>query len=411
VFTKKAKAALGKTGTPNKPETTNEKPETLYFAPMHYPLIIIGGGPIGIACALEAQKAGISYVILEKGTLVNSLYHYPVNMTFFSTSERLEIGGVPFVSNNPKPTRSEALEYYRRVAQDRKVNIRLFEEVLEISPKSQVISPKPEGISPKSEALSPKSEVISPKAVQDDSGLKTSDLELPASDSGLTTSDLELGTSGYEITTTRGRYTAGHVIIATGFYDIPYLLNVPGEELPKVKHYYGDPHFYAFQKVVVVGASNSAVDAALETWRKGAQVTMVVRGPEIGRRVKYWVRPDIGNRINEGSIKAYFNSAIQSISEKTVTVQTPEGIITLENDWVLAMTGYQPNLPFLRRTGIELASDDVRKPVYNEETHESNMKNIYLAGVICGGMNTHRLFIENSREHAVKIVRRIAAGI
>lgn len=350
---------------------------------MHYTLIIIGGGPIGIACALEAQKAGISYVILEKGTLVNSLYHYPVNMTFFSTSERLEIGGVPFVSNNPKPTRSEALEYYRRVAQDRKVNIRLFEEVLEVSPKSQVISSK--------------SEALSQKPVEEDFGLTTSDL-------GLTTSDY------YEVTTTRGRYTAGHVIIATGFYDIPYLLNVPGEDLPKVKHYYGDPHFYAFQKVVVVGASNSAVDAALETWRKGAQVTMVVRGPEIGRRVKYWVRPDIENRINEGSIKAYFNSAIQSIAEKTVMIQTPEGIITLENDWVLAMTGYQPNLPFLRRIGIELACDEVMKPAYNEETHESNMKNIYLAGVICGGMNTHRLFIENSREHAEKIVRRIASS-
>lgn len=328
---------------------------------MHFTLIIIGGGPIGIACALEAQKAGIPYVILEKGTLVNSLYHYPVNMTFFSTSERLEIGGVPFVSNNPKPTRSEALEYYRRVAQDRKVNIRLFEEVLDVKPVT--------------------------KPTQDDSGLLA-----------------------YAITTTRGRYTAEHVIIATGFYDIPYLLNVPGEELSKVKHYYGDPHFYAFQKVVVVGASNSAVDAALETWRKGAQVTMVVRGPEIGRRVKYWVRPDIENRINEGSIKAHFNSAVHSIAEKTVTVQTPEGIISLENDWVLAMTGYQPNLPFLRRIGIQLAPDEVMKPAYNEETHESNMKNIYLAGVICGGMNTHRLFIENSREHAEKIVRRIAGG-
>ncbi|HEY0067484.1 MAG TPA: YpdA family putative bacillithiol disulfide reductase [Flavisolibacter sp.] len=344
----------------------------------HYTLIIVGGGPIGIACALEAQKAGIPYVILEKGTLVNSLYHYPVNMTFFSTSERLEIGGVPFVSNNPKPTRSEALEYYRRVAQDRKVNIRLFEEVLDVKPVT-------------------KPEVLSPKPIQDDPGLTTSDLGLTASGS-------------YEITTNRGRYTAGHVIIATGFYDIPYLLNVPGEDLPKVKHYYGDPHFYAFQKVVVVGASNSAVDAALETWRKGAQVTMVVRGSEIGRRVKYWVRPDIENRINEGSIKAYFNSAIQSITEKEVTLQTPEGIISLQNDWVLAMTGYQPNLPFLRRIGIELACDEVMKPAYNEETHESNMKNIYLAGVICGGMNTHRLFIENSREHAEKIVRRIASG-
>jgi thioredoxin reductase (NADPH) len=319
----------------------------------HYTLIIIGGGPIGIACALEAKKEGIPYLILEKGTLVNSLYNYPVNMTFFSTSERLEIGGVPFVTNNPKPTRSEALEYYRRVALDQKINIHLFEEV---------------------------------KEVKQNEG------------------------SHYSVITNLHSYSAEHIIIATGFYDIPYLLNVPGEDLPKVKHYYGDPHFYTFQKVVVVGASNSAVDAALETWRKGAQVTMVVRGPAIGPRVKYWVKPDIENRISEGSVKAFFDSRITAISEKEVTLQTPDGTVTIENDWVLAMTGYQPNLPFLESIGIRLSPDEVRRPFYDEETHETNMKNIYLAGVICGGMNTHRLFIENSREHAVKIVKRIAAS-
>jgi thioredoxin reductase (NADPH) len=183
---------------------------------------------------------------------------------------------------------------------------------------------------------------------------------------------------------------------------------VPGEELPKVKHYYKDPHFYAFQKVMVVGAQNSAVDAALETWRKGADVTMVVRGPEIGKRVKYWVRPDIVNRIAEGSIKAYFNSTVVAIREKEVDIQTPDGLITIENDWVLALTGYQPNLPFLRKIGIELCDDEISKPTYDEETHETNQPGIYLAGVICGGMNTHRLFIENSREHAVRIISDIA---
>jgi thioredoxin reductase (NADPH) len=323
-----------------------------------FTLIIIGGGPIGIACALEARKRNIDYLILEKGALVNSLYNYPVNMTFFSTSERLEIGGVPFVSNNPKPTRNEALEYYRRVASDNHVNIHLFEEVTSIN-------------------------------------------RIPSVNEELC----------YEVETNKTKYKAGYIIISTGFYDIPYLLNVPGENLPKVKHYYKDPHYYAFQNVIVVGAQNSAVDAALETWRKGAKVTIVIRGPEVGQRVKYWVRPDIENRIKEGSIKAFYNSRIIAIREKEVEIETPEGRVTLENDWVLALTGYQPNLPFLRKIGIELCNDDSCKPTYNEETHETNQKNIYLAGVICGGMNTHRLFIENSREHAVRILEDIAKKI
>ncbi|HEY6956157.1 MAG TPA: YpdA family putative bacillithiol disulfide reductase [Flavisolibacter sp.] len=322
----------------------------------HYTLVIIGGGPIGIACALEAKKRHVEYVILEKGALVNSIFNYPVNMTFFSTSERLEIGNVPFVSNNPKPTRNEALEYYRRVAKDNKVNIHLFEEVTSVE----------------------KADVATNQQAE------------------------------YTITTSKAIYTCNFLILATGFYDIPYLLNVPGENLPKVKHYYDDPHFYAFQKVVVVGAQNSAVDAALETWRKGAEVTMVVRGPEIGKRVKYWVKPDIENRIKEGSITAYFNSYVKEIRQAEVDIQTPGGVVSLPNDWVIAMTGYQPNLDFLRKIGIELSDDEVLKPNYNEETHETNQQNIYLAGVICGGMNTHRLFIENSREHAVKILDDIA---
>ena len=316
------------------------------MANSHYNIVIIGGGPIGLACALEAQKAGLSYVVLEKGCLVNSLYNYPSNMTFFSTSERLEIGGVPFVSNNPKPTRPEALEYYRRVAAAHQLSVHLYEEVTGVERKD-----------------------------------------------GL-----------FLVTTPRQLYTAGYIIIATGFYDIPYLLNVPGEELPKVKHYYKDPHYYAFQKVLVVGAQNSAVDAALETWRKGAEVTMVVRGDDIGQRVKYWVRPDIINRIKEGSIKVFFNSTVKEIRPQEVDLQTPDGIVTIANNWVLALTGYQPNLSFLRKLNIRLSDDAILKPAYDEETHETNIENIFLAGVICGGMNTHRLFIENSREHAVRIM-------
>jgi len=315
----------------------------------YFPITIIGGGPIGLACGIEAKKAGIDYVILEKGCLVNSLYHYPQNMTFFSTSERLEIGKVPFVSNNAKPTRPEALEYYRRVATSHELNIRLFEKVTGV---------KKQG-------------------------------------------------SGFQLRTTRKTYSTDHVIIATGFYDIPYSLKIPGEELPKTSHYYKDPHFYAFQKLVIAGANNSAVDAALETWRKGAEVTMVIRGDKIGERVKYWVRPDIENRIKEGSIKAYFKSRILEIKEKEVIILTPDGRVNLANDWVLSLTGYQPDLGFLKRIGIELSKDAVRKPVYNEKTHESNVKNVFLAGVICGGMNTHRLFIENSREHAVRIIKTI----
>lgn len=309
-------------------------------------IIIIGAGPIGLACALEAKRKGLQYLIIEKGALVNSLYNYPVNMTFFSTSEKLEIGGVPFVSNNIKPTRNESLEYYRRVTIAADLQLNLFEEVISIRKKN----------------------------------------------------------NEFEIITTKENYTATNIIIATGFYDLPFPLDVPGEDLAKVTHYYKDPHFYAFQKVLVIGASNSAVDAALETYRKGAHVTMVIRDKEIGERVKYWVRPDIINRITEGSIKAYFNASVTAIHQKEVDIHTPEGMVTIENDWVIAMTGYQPNLSFLEKIGIELSADEIRKPLYNNDTHETNINGIYLAGVICGGMDTHSLFIENSREHAVKII-------
>lgn len=315
----------------------------------NYDLIIIGGGPIGLACGIEAKKAGLKYLILEKGVLVNSLYNYPVNMTFFSTSEKLEIGNVPFVSNNNKPTRSESLEYYRRIVTSFQLNIHLFEKVNHVE----------------------KADTI------------------------------------FKITTTLQSYKTNNITVATGFYDIPFLLGVPGEELPKVKHYYDDPHYYAFQKVLVVGAANSAIDAALETWRKGAEVTMVIRSSEISDRVKYWVKPDIENRIKEGSIKAYFNSTLKAVREKEVDIIKPDGMVTIQNDWILAMTGYQPNLQFLRDLGVLLSNDNVCSPTYSEETYETNVKGIYMAGVICGGMNTHKLFIENSREHAKRIVQNI----
>lgn len=314
-----------------------------------YDLLIIGGGPIGLACGLAAKNAGLQYLIVEKGTLVNSLYHYPSNMTFFSTSEKLEIGGVPFVSLNAKPTRNEALEYYRRVAESHQLHIRLFERVNSVD---------------KTEA-------------------------------------------GYRVETSKTAYNTRNIVLATGFYDLPVLLGIPGEDLPKVTHYYKEPHFYYRQKVVVVGANNSAVDAALETWRKGADVTMVIKSAEIGERVKYWARPDIVNRIKEGSIKAYFNSELTQIQAHSVDIRTTDGPITIDNDYVIAATGYQPNFELLEKLGIQLSDDATHAPLYDPHTQESNQAGIYLAGVVCGGMDTHVWFIENSRVHAEQIIAHI----
>ena len=314
--------------------------------------MIIGGGPIGIACGLEAKKKGLSYLILEKGPLVNSLYNYPSNMTFFSTSEKLELDDIPFISNNPKPRKQEALEYYRRIATSNHLNIRLFEKVENVAS---------------------------------------------------TEADL------HQIKTSKIQYSSKNVIIATGFYDIPNYLNIPGEDLKKVTHYYGDPHFYATQKTIVVGASNSAVDAALEIYRKGGDVTMIVRGSAIGERVKYWVKPDIDNRIDEGSIRAVFNAEIKEIRENEVVISSKEGEQTIENDWVLLLTGYRPNFEFLQNMGIKLSDDGKKIPQYNPDTMETNVPGIYLAGVICGGMETHKWFIENSRVHAKVIMEDISS--
>jgi thioredoxin reductase (NADPH) len=314
-----------------------------------YDVIIIGGGPIGLACGIEAEKAGLTYLILEKGCLVNSLYNYPLNMTFFSTSERLEIGGVPFISHGPKPNRFEALEYYRRVCETWKLNIHLYEKVLSCS----------------------------------------------------------LAGNKHDLTTTKGIYKARAVILALGFYDLPFLLNVPGEDLPKVKHYYDEPHPYYRQRVVVVGAANSAVDVALETWRKGAEVTMVIRESSIRESVKYWVRPDIENRIKEGSIKAFFNSTIVDITPESVKISTPEGEKILPNDFVLAMTGYQPPFEFMESIGIAFHDDPDHTPVFNDETMETNVPDVYLAGVVCGGLKTNKWFIENSRVHAELISKHL----
>lgn len=313
-------------------------------------VVIIGAGPIGLACGIEAKKTGLSYLILEKGCLVNSLYNYPMNMTFFSTSEKLEIGGVPFISHNNKPTRSEALEYYRRVTTTWDLKVNLYEGVSEVTKNTH-----------------------------------------------------------FTITTEKSQYQCKNLIIATGFYDLPFLLNVPGEDLPKVKHYYDEPHPYFGQKIVVIGAANSAVDVALETYRKGAEVTMVVRESEINPRVKYWVRPDIENRIKESSIKAYFNSSIAEIKKTEVIIDTPKGKVNLDNDFVLAMTGYQPSFDFLKSLGVNIGEDDMQTPEHNPETMATNVPGIYLAGVVCGGLQTNKWFIENSRVHAEVIVKDILA--
>ncbi|NWF91047.1 MAG: YpdA family putative bacillithiol disulfide reductase [Ignavibacteriaceae bacterium] len=313
--------------------------------PKLYDVLIVGAGPIGISCGIEAVKNKISHCIIEKGCLVNSIFNYPTNMTFFSTSDRLEIGDVPFVSHSDKPTRREALEYFRRVTNSWKLNVNTFETVNKIE--------RHDGL--------------------------------------------------FTVTTNKQKYLVKFVIIATGYYDNPNLLNVPGEELPKVKHYFDEAHPYVYKNVLVVGGGNSAVDVALETFRKGSEVTMVVKEKSLKEGVKYWVRPDIENRIKEGTIKAFFKSEILKIEEENVEIKTPDEIISLPNDFVFAMTGYHSDFNLLKSFGVSLTNDDQMIPIYNADTLESNIKNLFLAGVVLCGMETSKWFIENSRDHALKI--------
>lgn len=317
---------------------------------INFDIVIVGAGPIGLACGLEAKKQGLSYLIIEKGCLVNSLYHYPVNMQFFSSSNLLELDQIPFVTTHNKPYRAEALEYYRRVASSHNLNIHVFEEVFDVKKNNE---------------------------------------------------------GDFFVKTTKGQYISKNVVVATGFYDIPNLLNIPGENLPKVTHYYNDPHFYANTNVAVIGASNSSVDAALECYRKGANVTMIVRDLKISDHVKYWVKPDIENRIAENSIKIYFESNITKVTPSHIYVQSHTGEIILENDFVLALTGYLPDFNFLQHIGISLKDTLTMVPTYDPQTMQTNIDHLYLAGVVCGGKNTHTLFIENSRIHANKIVNHI----
>ncbi len=313
-------------------------------------VIIIGAGPIGIACGIEAEKRDLQYLVIDKGPIVNSIYRYPLNMTFFSTSEKLEIGDVPFLSHGNKPTRTEALEYYRRVVKQWGLNLKLYCPVKDI------------------------------KKVGD----------------------------GFEVITKEGKYKSKNIVIATGFYDFPYPLNVPGEELQKVMHYYKEAHPFFDMNIAVVGAANSAVDVALETQRKGAKsVTMIIRESKIGDNVKYWVKPDVLNRIKEGSIKAYFNSKVIEITEKKVKFKSEDKELEIENDFVLAMTGYQPNFNMLKNVGVKFKKDVFQTPNYDSTNMQSNIEGVFLAGVVCGGLKTNKWFIENSRGHAPLIMEYI----
>lgn len=316
-------------------------------------VIIIGSGPIGLATAIALKQKGIKSLIIERGCLVNSIYNYPTNMTFFSTSDKLEIGNIPFISHGSKPTRKEALEYYRRTAEHYELNVNLFEEV---------------------------------KSVSGEDG-------------------------NFEVVTTKDTYSAQKIVLATGFYGKPNMMNVPGEGLPKVLHYYDDPHRYAWQNVLVVGGGNSAADAALETYRCSANVSILVKHDTLKPSIKYWVKPDIDNRIEEGSITGYFNSEVLEIREKEVDIQTPGGKKTIPNDFVLAMTGYRPHFDLMKNMGIELTTDEKKMPVFDEKTLETNRKGLYVAGVVCGGMDTSSLFIENSRIHAEHIAGHIEKSI
>ena len=309
-------------------------------------ILIVGGGPSGILCGLEASERGLSHVVIERGVLVNSLYNFPDRMTFYSTAEKLEIGGLPFLSHNPRPTRDESLEYYRRVVKDFNLNIHTHETVLNISKSGNIFTTE----------------------------------------------------------TNKMTYQSYAVVVANGYYSMPSKLNIPGEALPKVSHYYKNAHPYIGKEVLIVGAANSACDAALECWQKGAKVTMVVRGDSINHRVKYWIKPNIENRIKEGSIKAYFNAELTSIELDDVKILWEGKEVILKNDFVLALTGYRPDYDFLTKIGVRIEEDEFKLPFCDAENLETNIPGLYLAGVVNCGLETHRLFIENTREHGRIIV-------
>jgi len=317
-----------------------------------FDVVVVGAGPTGLACGIELQQRGVNTVLLEKGCVVNSIYNYPTHMVFFTTPELLEIGNLPMTSLNEKPGRTEALKYYRRVAEHYALNIHQYERVLNI---------------------------------QGDDG-------------------------DFEVRTSRGEYHARKIVLATGYYDLPNMLNVPGEDLDKVVHYYKEPHPYYNHDVIVVGAKNSAAIAALELFWTGARVTMVHRGSWVSDRIKYWIKPNIENRIKNGEIMAYFNSRVVEVRPKSVVVETPEGAVTLKNDFVFALTGYRPDLDFLASLGIRLEPVSER-PRTNPETLESDRPGIFLAGVIVAGMHTNEIFIENGRFHGKKIAEAIAQSL
>jgi thioredoxin reductase (NADPH) len=328
---------------------TLPKSKALPRSEMHTDVLVIGAGPTGLACAIEAQKLGLKVIVLDKGCLVNSLFHYPANMVFFTTPELLEIGDIPFTTALQKPTREEALEYYRKCAEHYHIDLRQYEWV---------------------------------KTVMGEDG-------------------------NFSITATdrTGRphdYRTKKVIVSTGYYDLANQLGIPGEELPKVSHYYGEPHPYYDTDVVVIGGKNSAAIAALDLWRHGARVTLVHRGAQPHHHVKYWIKPDLENRIKAGEIEAYFNSSVQEIGVDHVVIVTPRGPMRLKNDFVLALIGYHPDYDFLRSTGIEL-SDEQHRPVCDPVSLESNVHGIYVAGVIVAGSRTNEIFIENGRFHGKQI--------
>ncbi len=319
--------------------------------------VVVGAGPTGLACGIELQQRGVRTVLIEKGCVVNSLYHYPTNMTFFTTPELLEIGNIPMTSLNDKPNRVEALKYYRRVAGHYHLNIRQYERVDRVG--------------------------------GDDNAFE------------VFTED-RLGCFH--------TYRARKIVLATGYYDVPNMLGIPGEELEKVLHYYKEAHPYYDHDVAVIGAKNSAAIAALELWWTGARVTLIHRGPAISNSVKYWIKPNIENRIENGEIPAYFNSHVREIRKDSILVATPEGDVRLKNDFVFALVGYRPDLTFLNSTGITLESDTL-KPRTNRDTLESERAGVYLAGVIVAGMHTNEIFIENGRLHGHLIAESIAAKL